>query len=564
VGINNTLIGSGVMQLGDAHVALSEAATPGYVLISTTPRVFYVTADLNQSAAANDVFFLYAHGTDDFQIGALTSGDGIHSIDSANFPIQTGSHIIAATIDTMTVTFTDLLPTTVIENQNNVAVAKLNVKASNNTVIWNGLTAQRTGANPDDADVVHVNLWKDINDNGLFDDGNPVPASPLTNVIGVNDTTLVVAVSTSYPSGPGVLYIDDELIKFATNDGVNTFTGLTRGYLGTTPAGHAQNKTVWGVANDTLVADNLVKPGLVTNGTNNFSNSFATMTFVKAQVIPNVADKFAGVNYFLTYDINPFAPVYRDLNNNGVDDSGENVSLGAMITSSAAFTVVTPKKVVLFNAPPLTTKSAVIAEYSDAVLFTPDDSIAPISATQGDQNVPVLKFTLKTPVSFARISAIKIGRIGQGAIQTQGSNDDIGLIKIYRDANFNGLLDPAVDVLVGTGTFVTPDPTGTAPRPPRSTSLRMKRSTRRPDLLCRLRYRDQRHLEQQRRADHPGSGLVSRDPSCRHPASTRCAPTTCRTIRAKLRLVRFWCASKARRSRRPRPSKGRRSSLSWR
>src|SRR5258706_3492725 len=186
------------------------------------------------------------------------------------------------------------------------------------------------------------------------------------------------------------------------------------------------------------------------------------MTFVKSQVIRNVADKFQGVNYFLTYDINPFAPVYRDLNNNGVDDPGEDVSLGAMIASSASFTVVTPKKVVLFNAPPLTTKSALIAEYSDAVLFTPDDSIAPISATQGDQNVPVLKFTLKTPVSFARISAIKIARIGQGAIQTQGSNDDIGLIKIYRDANFNGLLDPAVDVLVGTGTFVTPDPTGTA------------------------------------------------------------------------------------------------------
>src|SRR4029077_16738573 len=44
VGINNTLIGSGVMQLGDAHVAVNDpqAGSPGYVLISTTPRVFYI------------------------------------------------------------------------------------------------------------------------------------------------------------------------------------------------------------------------------------------------------------------------------------------------------------------------------------------------------------------------------------------------------------------------------------------------------------------------------------------------------------------------------------------
>src|ERR1019366_6856823 len=144
-------------------------------------------------------------------------------------------------------------------------VAKLNVKASNNTVIWQALTLQRTGQNPDDADVIHVNLWKDINDNGIFDDGNPVPISPLSTDITANSSSLQVAVSTSYPSGPGVLYVDAELIKFASNDGINTFTGLTRGYLGTTPASHAIGRSVFGVVNDTLIDTNLVRPGLVTN-----------------------------------------------------------------------------------------------------------------------------------------------------------------------------------------------------------------------------------------------------------------------------------------------------------
>jgi hypothetical protein len=464
VGINNVLLGSGIMQFGNAHIAVNDngqPVPPGYVLISTTPRVFYVAADVNQSASADDVFALSALTKDAFTIGALTPGDGIHSVDPVDFPVQTGSNIVGATIDTMTVTFTDLLPTNVQQAQNNVPVAKLNVKASNNTVIWQALAVQRTGQNPDDADIIHVNLWKDINDNGIFDDGNPVPVSPLATAIGPNDASLRVVVSTTFPSGPGVLFIDNELIKFAANDGVNTFTGLTRGFLGTPAASHALSRNVYGAVNDTLQGDNLVKPGLVTNGTNNFSNSVATMTFVTPQIVPNVADKSTGVNYFVTYDVNPFAPVFRDLNNNGLQDPGENVTLGALIGGTTSFAVLTPKLVTLANVPPLTTKTAGILEYADAVLFTPDDTIAPTSATQGDKDVPVLKFTLKTPVSFARLSALKIARLGQGSIQTQGSNDDVAEVKIYRDANFNGVLDPMVDVLIGTGTFAQPDPNGT-------------------------------------------------------------------------------------------------------
>ena len=251
------------------------------------------------------------------------------------------------------------------------------------------------------------------------------------------------------------------MIKFASNDGVNTFTGLTRGFLGTRAASHPISRSVYGVVNDTLMGDNLSKPGLVTNGTNNFSNSVATITFVTPQIVPNVNDKSTGVNYFMTYDINPFAPVYRDLNNNGVEDSGEQVTLGALISGTTSFAVLTPKLVTLASVPPLTTKTAGLLEYSDAVVFTPDDSVAPNSATQGDTDVPILKFTLKTPVSFARLSALKVSRIGQGSIQTQGSNDDIAQVKIYRDVNFNGILDPAADVLIGTGTFAQPDPTGT-------------------------------------------------------------------------------------------------------
>jgi len=44
----------------------------------------------------------------------------------------------------------------------------------------------------------------------------------------------------------------------------------------------------------------------------------------------------------MTYDINPFAPVYRDLNNNGVEDSGEQVTLGPSSARTTSFAVLTP------------------------------------------------------------------------------------------------------------------------------------------------------------------------------------------------------------------------------
>jgi len=114
------------MTAGSVHIVVNDPppASPGYVLISTTPRVFYVAADLNQSAVANDVFALGARDQSAFTIGALAPNDNTHTVDPANFPIQTGASIVSATVDTMTVTFTDFLPGSVTENQNKRPVAK--------------------------------------------------------------------------------------------------------------------------------------------------------------------------------------------------------------------------------------------------------------------------------------------------------------------------------------------------------------------------------------------------------------------------------------------------------
>src|SRR5262249_48567423 len=162
-----------------------------------------------------------------------------------------------------------------------------------------------------------------------------------------------------------------------------------------------------------------------------FTNGRALLTFVNQQVIPNVNTKPSGVKYFVTYDINPFAPVYRDLNNNGVQDSGEAVGLGALISNATSFIVITPD---LVSAPrSMFTKNATLSEYPDLVTFVPDTTITPTYATQGDKDVPIMKFSMGTNVSLAQFNSLKISRVGAGPIQTQGSNDDIALVKIYRD-----------------------------------------------------------------------------------------------------------------------------------
>jgi len=112
-GVINELLGSGAMQVsGNAHIVLNDqnAGSPGYVLISTTPTTFWVAADINSSAKANDVFALKAWTNAAVTIGALTAGDGRHTVDPVNFPFQSGPNVISATVDTMTVAFTDVLP----------------------------------------------------------------------------------------------------------------------------------------------------------------------------------------------------------------------------------------------------------------------------------------------------------------------------------------------------------------------------------------------------------------------------------------------------------------------
>ena len=110
----------------------------------------------------------------------------------------------------------------------------------------------------------------------------------------------------------------------------------------------------------------------------------------------------------------------------------------------------TPDRVTFPQGAPYVTFDIPINEYPDTVTFEPypytgvtdNDILAGVDLSQGDRNVPVMKFRLQTDVSEAIWSQVRVERIGTGA-PTQppnGTNDDVEYVKIFRD-NGNDVFD---------------------------------------------------------------------------------------------------------------------------
>jgi len=141
-------------------------------------------------------------------------------------------------------------------------------------------------------------------------------------------------------------------------------------------------------------------------GTNNFYQQRGHPDLRKSAVIPNVATRPTGVNYFLAYDVNPFAAVVPGPEQYGVKDAGETSPSGND-RRTQSFNVLIPKVVVWRTSRRFDQdrQNCGISRYSH---LCPRRSIAPISATQGRSMFPFSNSSLQTPVSFARWSTLKL------------------------------------------------------------------------------------------------------------------------------------------------------------
>ncbi|OVE77049.1 hypothetical protein BVX98_03780 [bacterium F11] len=177
---------------------------------------------------------------------------------------------------------------------------------------------------------------------------------------------------------------------------------------------------------------------MISQGTENFTDG-STELLLEPQIIDT-----DGQYFFLAYDINALAQVA--------------VNVGALIHSATYFNINFPDSgtfAIGVTEPYISGRSS-IKEAIDIVTLGVDD-IAKDLANQGGTyqasvNVPMLRFTLTTDISQAYWSAIRLERTGTSA-QPEfpfGHNSDVKYVKIWRDINFNDVLDASDELLSGS------------------------------------------------------------------------------------------------------------------
>ncbi len=344
-----------------------------YSLITTTPTVYWVTMDIDQTATIGSSIGMGCQLFDYVQVGATQRNDGVHKVvDGPSvvypgdpFPFRSGYAFVYGTIDNLMVNYDAPSLASIMQNAKNVAVMSFNMKTDQNTAIWTGVKLDLTGTCIDN-DISIVKVWRDLNGNQVFD------------------------------------------VADSTQDAFGNF------------------------------------PGLLSYGTENFANHTVNIKFKTPQVIGSTQS----ITYFVTMDMNSLAKVGH--------------TVGLSIANTGYFTVDVPDKVQLLRAAPYTSPVTPISEYPDTVTFEPwpwfdpvnnKDVLAGVTTSQGNKNLTVLKFRLKTDVAEAIWDHIRISRIGMGApgMPVNGTNSDVQYVKIYADSNFNESFD-AGDTLITSGT----------------------------------------------------------------------------------------------------------------
>jgi hypothetical protein len=330
-----------------------------YVLVDVTPADYFLVLDIDQTAVTDDVVGVRLAGPSSVIVGAQTPNDAVHTVKADNFPGSSAVTVLKPTVDTLQVKSESLMPVNITQNQKQVPVMKLNLRASANTVVWDQIRLDMTtDNNAVDGDIRLVSIYRDMDANGFFD--------PLVD--------------------------------------------------GTTAA-------------------------RLTLGTEKFTARTITIDFITPEVIFSSA---TGQNFFITYDVDSLAQI------------GKRVGLS--IGNTGYFTVGSPDLVQYMTGEVTDATFGTIVEVADNVKLGVDDLAADLIAagiSQGSPNVPLLKFTLQTDVAQANFERIRVERIGSSNINPflpNGSNRDVAAIKVWNDANNDGLFSPNTDVVISVGT----------------------------------------------------------------------------------------------------------------
>ncbi|MFA6002545.1 MAG: hypothetical protein WC881_00605 [Elusimicrobiota bacterium] len=169
---------------------------PGYTLITPTTQVFYLAADISPSAKfshpqlnpPNEVFGVAAADAGKFTLTPSNAGHVAVIVTPAASP----NYPIMPTINKVTVEFDQVSGNSAYQNQKNVPMLRLRLRTDQNSAIVQKIRVDRVGsAAALDSDITLVKIWRDINDNGVFDviDATRTPDGFYPNLLSYGNET---------------------------------------------------------------------------------------------------------------------------------------------------------------------------------------------------------------------------------------------------------------------------------------------------------------------------------------------------------------------------------------
>ncbi|MFA5858661.1 MAG: hypothetical protein WC955_06305 [Elusimicrobiota bacterium] len=426
-----------------------------YVLITATPTVYYIAADISPTAVSGHFFGASIRDNSYFDVSQEHLGIWFNHNIVINNDISGGTPGVLSTIDNLIVNSEIIRPATVQQGDKNRGFLQLTLRANDNAVTWRGLKLNLTGDALDN-DIAAVKVYRDLNATKRFENTTLVPEGRLKSIYTKNDTGYIVVDSTSIFPNSGYLMIDREIMRYygstmtitSTVMGIvnrYTLSRISRGILGSNVDNHNVDAIVYGIMSDILVDRQGYAPGLMNAGFNKFVNKHCELVFNNPETI---GTDLEGQVYFITYDIYDLAGVER--------------RIGISLPATSYLIIEEPDYVIPDNFP-IESFYSTITDYPDQITFVPvDTNKYPASVvTQGDKNVVICAFQLTTNRADAIWSGLQFQRTGTGygtSSPLTGTNKDVSCVKIYSDSNANDLWDIS-DTLISSGQDVFPDDT---------------------------------------------------------------------------------------------------------
>jgi len=431
-------------------------------------------------------------------VGVLLENEGNISLECMNDTVSafndynsTASMILAAIVDTLTVTWSDISPAEVYEEDLRWEILRLVLSAGSGDIYLESITINRTGT-AEDTDINWISIIHDINNNGKYDVGLdkiigngwfsgttavvPISTSPKINAS--SPETILIAVDIGWDAGDKVFGLEIEKFDYINVKAPDVLAN--ENFPITSSLINIQNQT-----NDIVtVQSTSLAPAKAYPGDSavpmlllNLSVDKHTTYFQNCQIY---LDGTAGNSEVNVVDL------YIDVDADGVFTSGLDRLVGTGTFSGGVawcwvmdlirITPTEPLHIIgVYQVLPtaivgrtmganVSSASDVWVSWSDSVssndfphyssltiIDTPTidnltlqgNSKAPAQADPGDNDVVMLQLNLSMDQNEGHIKTIKINKIGTAA------DSDINAVNIYEDVNGNGIIDSGVDSLLG-------------------------------------------------------------------------------------------------------------------